>query len=94
MARVPATTTGFGKLSVGQLRAILHFHGSPFTKDELVIRVYLLKHKQPSAMSDKELHQIKDLIKIMHDLIHCQRTANITNHVQNERTYSSSHNCK
>ena len=36
------------------------------------------------------MQQLKDLIKIIYDLIHCQRTANVISHVQNIRTYSLS----
>ena len=66
LAKVPSTTTGLGKLTVGQLRAILHFHGFPFTgiKEELILLVYLLKTKQTSAMFAREARQLKDLIKL------------------------------
>ena len=56
-----ATTTGLGMLSVAQLRAILHFHGYPFTgtKEELVILVCQLQHNKTSEMFGKEVQQLK-----------------------------------
>ena len=94
LTNVPTTTSKIAKLSVGQLRSILHFHGLPCfgTKDELIIRVCLLKNNQISALFAREEQQLKDLIKIIYDLIHCQRLLDIRSHVVTKRTYPSREN--
>ncbi len=88
---VPTSTTAIGKLPVCKLRAILHYHGFPIfgTKDELVLRVFMLKHNTVDAMLAKETKQLKELIKIIQELILREKEGTLQHHVYRQRTYTN-----
>ena len=94
LKNIPSTASKLAKLSVGQLRAILHFHGLPIggIKDELIIRICFLKSNRIAAIFAREERQLKDLINIAYDLIHSQRMLSINNHIYTRRTYLSTEN--
>ena len=56
LSNVPRTVTVISNLTAAKLREILHFHGYPITetKDQLALRVYLLKHHQRAAATFTE----------------------------------------
>lgn len=78
LSNVPKTVTAISKLIAAKLREILHFHGYPITstKDQLALRVYLLKHRQTAAVTFRE-EQIKDVFCL---LILAQKKLLISSH--------------
>ncbi len=58
------------------------------SKDELVLRVLLLRQGNTAAMSIKEEQELKNLIKVSKDLIFAQRNLKLYSHVYRKRTYS------
>ena len=63
---VPRTIAAINHLPVAKQREVLHYHDFPIldTKDQLALRVYLLRHGQTSAIIAREEEEIKDLIRI------------------------------
>lgn len=88
---VPMTSSGIGNLSVGSLRRILHFHRLPVlgSKEELVLRVFLLRQGKTAAVTAREEEKLKDLIGIIKLLIWAQRKIEITTHTYQRRTHST-----
>ena len=68
---IPKAVTAINHLPVAELRRILHYHGFPIigTKDQLALRVYLLRQAQTAAITGREEEQIKDLICVFKLLI-------------------------
>ena len=91
LLNVPTTVKKINQLPVAKLREILHFHKLPLlgTKDQLSLRVYLLKHCQPAAVTAKEEEQIKDLVKIFKFLAFAQRKLQLSSHAYQKRTFTS-----
>ena len=56
MKTIPTTLPRINKLSVQKLRAIAHQHGvlTCGTKEELSVRVYLLKHGEINCVPERE----------------------------------------
>ena len=61
---IPKTIAAINHLPVAKLRELLHYHRFPIlgTKDQLALRVYLLRHSQTAAITGREEEQIKDFI--------------------------------
>ena len=61
---LPTSTSGLNHLTIAKLRCILQYHGfAPVgSKDQLVLRVYLLRHGQVTAIVAQERDQIKKLV--------------------------------
>ncbi len=77
LVTVPSTTKALSRVPVSKLRAVLSSHAFPTmgNKEELVIRVFLLKENRVSAMFAREQGQFKELISIIEDLILAEREA-------------------
>ena len=91
---IPSTLPLITKLSVHVLRAILHTHSllSCGNKDELAIRVYLLKHGKTDAIFRKEKRAFEDLIKICQELIFAELQCEISTTVtRTHRTFQAVH---
>ena len=92
LALVPSTTTAISRLPISKLRGILHYHGimTLGIKEELVLRVFLLKQGRTAAMFAKEAAKLKDLIRITEQLILSERTLDLMrpNHTYFRRTHS------
>ena len=88
---IPTTIAGINRLSVAELREILHFHGYPVlgTKDQLALRVYLMRHAQTAAITGREEEQIKDFINSFKLLILAQKKLQLSCHTYQKRTYST-----
>ncbi len=93
LATIPSTLAGIRRMSVGKLRAILHHHGYPTmgNKDQLVIRVILLRQGKSSDMFQMEERQLKDLVKICDQIILEERRLYLrkVNHTYRRRTFAS-----
>ena len=91
LTQVPCTTSSISKFTIGQLRAILKHHGLPTIglKDELVIRVFLLRQGCTHAITAKETKQLRYMVEVHNKVILYQRHLNITNHSYHRRKFSS-----
>lgn len=91
---LPTSTSAISHMPVAQLRAVLQHHNVSVsgTKDQLVLKVYLLRHGRTAAISAKE-EQVKDLIQITKQLIFAQRKLQLSTHTYQQRTYTST-TCK
>ena len=79
LSSLPSTLPSIRKLSVRSLWAILNIHGILIcgNKDQIVIRVFLLKHSRLSAIFGREKQAFEDLIKLVEELIFVQLRQNI-----------------
>ena len=87
---VPNTTSAINKLTIHELKAILKHHGySPIgNKDQLVLRVFMLRHNKRAAITAREEEQLKDLIQLTYKLIFEQRALSLSSHVYRRRAYA------
>jgi len=78
-------------MPVSELRAILKYHGVSFsgTKDQLVLKVFLLRQGHTAATTAREEEQVKDLKRLVQQLIFAQRNLQLTNHTYQQRTSTS-----
>ena len=90
LSAVPCTTSAINKLTVHELRAILKHHGYSTigSKDQLTLRVFMLRQNKRVGITAREEEQLKDLIYLTYNLIHEQRKLSITSHVYRKRTYT------
>jgi len=88
LSSVPSTITGIGGLTIPYLRTILTHHHLPVIrcKEQLVLRVYLLRQGRKVAVTAKEEEQSKDLIDIANKVIMEQRNLN-SPHIYRKRKY-------
>ena len=91
LSQVPTTISAISKLPVRKLRAILHHHGhlTCGQKEELVVRVCLLRHDNTRQMFKKDRDALLDLIKMCEDLIITQLQRDRITHHRRQRTYAS-----
>ena len=91
LANVPKTVTAINHLPVAKLREILHHHGFPVmgNKDQLTLRIYLLRHGQTAAITAREEEQLNDFIRIFKLLVLAQRKLKLSNHTYQKRTFST-----
>lgn len=77
-------------MTIANLRSILKHHNLPIvgTKEQLVMRVFLLRHNRTSAVVAREEAQIKDLVGLAYECIHQQRRLHLTSHIYRKRTYT------
>ena len=89
---IPATISGIYKLTIPKLRSILKYHKHPpfGNRDQLAIKVLLLREGKTVAMYAKEEAQIMDLINLTLESIHNQRYMNVTSHIYRKRQFSTS----
>ena len=90
LSSVPPTTAGVQRLSIAKLRSILKYHNLPpyGVKDQLVVKVVLLRQGRTAAVSAREEKQLKDLIHMTNCLIHEQRYKKVTSHIYRKRTHT------
>ena len=90
LTTVPTTSTAINRLTIAKLRLILGHHNLPIvgSKEQLVMRVFLLRHNRTGAVSAREEGQIKDLIKLVYEIIYQQRRLHLTSHIYRKRTYA------
>ena len=91
LSAVPSTTSVISKLTVQELRSILKHHGYSRvgTKDQLVLRVFLLRNGKKAAVTAREEEQLKDLVNITVSVIFEQWTLSLTSHVYRKRSYTT-----
>lgn len=81
---IPTSTSKISNsLTLPFLRSILKFHNLPVsgTKDQLVMRMYLLRHNKTAAVTTREEKQMLDLISLIYKAILEQRRLNVTAHI-------------
>ena len=88
---VPHTLSGIGRLTIARLKVILRTHSLPFLgcKDDLIMRVFLLRQGHPGEASSKEKRQMMDLIAMTKELIMTQQLMRLTNHIYRVRRYTT-----
>lgn len=88
---VPHTISGIGRLTVAKLKAILRAHKLPYlgSKDELVLRVLMLRQGRRSEASLKQRNAMVDLINVAKDLIMAEQLMNLTNHIYRTKKYAT-----
>ena len=66
IARIPTTQAAISKLPVSKLRAILKWHGISIlgSKDELILRVQLLRAGKTASIFNKEEAELRQIIEI------------------------------
>ena len=87
---IPTTTTAISRLTVAYLKSILAYHHLPVlgSKEQLVLRVYLLRHNEIAAVAAREERQLKDLIDLANKIIFEHRRLSFSSHVYRRRKYS------
>ena len=90
LSSVPLTTASIHNFTIPKLRSILKHHNVPpfGEKDQLVIKVFLLRQGKTVAMTSREEGQLKDLIQLTYQTIFNQRYLNVSSHVYRKRTYT------
>ena len=90
LSSLPTSTSGLNRLTIPKLRCILQHHGyTPIgTKDQLVLRVYLLRHRQTAAIVARERCQMKNFINLCRKIILSQRSLHVKHHVYRKRKYT------
>ena len=85
---MPTSVASLSKLTVAKLRAILRYHNCSIVgcKDQLVLRVLLLRQGRTATMLVKEEQELKELIKII-QLIFAQRFLKLSTRIYRKRTY-------
>lgn len=87
---IPTTVSGISSLTIAKLRSILKFHHIPIigNKDQLVLRVHLLRHNKLDAVTAREERQLEDLISVVRSIIRKQKSLSITHHIYRIRKYT------
>ena len=77
-------------MTIPHLRSVLKYHDLPHigTKEQLVMRVYLLRHNKSAAAAAREEEQLRDLIHLAYKTIREQRRLSITTHVYRKRKFT------
>ena len=67
---VPHTVSSIGRLTAAKLKAILRAHKLPYigSKEELVLRVFMLRQGHCNEASLKERNAMIDLINVVKDI--------------------------
>ena len=91
LATLPKTISAISNMSVAKLRKVLHYHGFSAlgNKDQLALRVYLLRQGETAAINAREEEQIKDLIGIYKVLSFAQRKLQLRSTIYQQRTFST-----
>ena len=90
LSTIPTSVSGISTLTIAKLRSILKFHRIPIVgnKDQLVLRVHLLRHNKLDAVTAREERQLEDLIGLVRSIIRKQKSLSITHHVYRKRKYT------
>ena len=90
LTALPTSTAGLNRLTIAKLRYILRHHGfAPIgSKDQLVLKVYLLHHGQITAIVAQERDRIKRLVSTCNQIILAQRSLHIKHHIYRYRKYT------
>ena len=59
------------------------------SKDQLLLRVFLLRNGKKAAVTAREEEQLKDLVKLTTIVMFEQRTLSLTSHVYRKRSYTT-----
>ena len=88
---VSLSTSSINKLTIQELRAILIHHGysSVGSKEQLVLRVFLLRNNKRSGITAHEEEQVKDLIHVSYNIVLEQRRLALTSYVYRKRLLST-----
>ena len=86
---IPNTISGISSLSVAKL--ILYYHQFPIAgnKDQLALRIYLLRQGETAAIVAREEKQLKDLIEVYKCLSFAQRKLQLCAHTYQRRTFTT-----
>ena len=92
LASIPTTTKAINRLSIPYLKSVLSFHCLPIigSKEELVLRTYLLRSNRTADVIAREEGQLNDLIRIAQAIISEQRRLSFSSHIYRKRKYSIS----
>ena len=90
LTALPTSTAGLNRLTIAKLRYILRHHGfAPIgSKDQLVLKVYLLRHVKITAIVAQERDRIKRLVGMCNQIILAQRSLHIKHHIYRRRKYT------
>ena len=90
LVAIPTSIAAINHLTIPVLRAILKHHKIPSIgiKENLVMRVFLLRHNRTIAITSREEKQIKYLINLVYKVILGKQKLHITSHVYRRRTYT------
>ena len=91
LSQIPSTLTAISKLPVRKLRSVLYYHGfiTCGLKQELVIKVHLLKHGRTRYMFKQDRDALLDSIKICEDLIITQVQSNVSILINRQRMHGT-----
>ena len=91
LSSLPSSVSGISQITVAKLKTILRAHSLPYLgcKDELVLRVFMLKHGHADKAGLREKNQLKDLVKLAKELITKLQHMHLTGHVYRVRKYST-----
>lgn len=90
LSSIPTTTKAINRLTIPYLRSVLSFHHLPTigSKEQLVLRTYLLRLNRTADAIAREEGQLKDLIGIAQAIISEQRRLSFSSHIYRKRKYS------
>ena len=92
---VPTSLSGLSHLTIPKLKSILKYYHMPLVgnKDQLVLRVHLLRHNRSDAVTAREEKQLEDLVNLVHSVLRKQKFLVITHHLYRSRKYSLHNHC-
>ena len=91
LSSIPSSLAGLSHLTLPKLRSILKYHHISHIgpKEQLVLRVYLLRQNRSVAAPAREEGQLTDLVHLMYEVIRKLKELKIINHIYRKRTCSS-----
>ena len=94
ISSIPSSASSISQMTVAKLKTVLRAHNLPYLgcKDELVLRVFMLKQGRADEAALREKNQLKDLVKLAKELITKLQHAHLTNHVYRVRKYTTNVN--
>ena len=91
LSSIPSSLAALSHLTIPKLRSILKHHRISHigAKEQLVLRVHLLRQKRSVAATAREEGQLADLVRLIYEVIRKQKELKITHHIYRKRTYAS-----
>ena len=90
LSSLPTSLSGLSHLTIPKLKSILSYHHMPVVgkKDQLVLRVHMIRHNRSDAVTAREEKQLEDLVSMVRTIIRKQKSLTITHHIYRSRKYS------
>lgn len=91
LSSLPHSASSINQLTMPVLKTVLKFHNLPYlgTKDQLVLRVLMLRHGHADEAALKEVNLLKDFVDLAKELIAKEQHLNLTMHCYRVRKYST-----